>query len=82
MLGVFDAGSNLLGVVEALDDVERNPERHQLRGLVDDIVGAVEDQVPQDRGNDDAERFFEGVQDGLATSEGHEDGVSEADEHG
>ena len=82
VLGMLHSGGDLLGVVEALDDVERDLEGDQLGGLVDDVVGAVEDEVPQDGGHDQVERVVDGVQDGLAAGEGHEDGVREADEHG
>ena len=46
VFGMLDSGRNLLGVVEALDDVERDPEWHQLGRLVHDVIGAVEEQVP------------------------------------
>ena len=52
VFGVFDTGGNFLGVVEALDDVEGDSEGHQLRGLVDDVIGTVEDQVPENSGDD------------------------------
>ena len=52
VFGVFDTGGNFLGVVEALDDVEWDSEGHQLGGLVNNVVRAVEDQVPENSGDD------------------------------
>ena len=51
MFGMLHSGSNLLGVVEALDYVEWDPEWHQLGRLVHDVIGAVEEQVPQHGGD-------------------------------
>ena len=51
VFGMLHTGSNLLGVVETLDDVEWDPEWHQLGRLVHNVIGAVEEQVPQHCGN-------------------------------
>ena len=82
VLGMLDSGRDFLRVVKTLDDVERDLEWDQLGGLVDDVVGAVEDQVPEDRSHDKVERVVDGIQDRLPAGEGHEDRVRETDEHG
>ncbi len=51
MFCVFDTSGNLLWVVKTLDDVERDPEGHKLGSLVDNVVGTVEDQVPENSGD-------------------------------
>ena len=59
MFGMLHTGSNLLGVVEALDDVEWDSEWHQLGRLVHNVIGAVEEQVPQHCGDNlDMKMFF------------------------
>lgn len=81
VLGMLDSGRDFLRVVKTLDDVERDLEWDQLGGLVDDVIGAVEYQVPEDRSHDKVEGVVDGIQDRLPAGEGHEDRVRETDEH-
>ncbi len=38
------------------------PERHELGSLVDDVVGAVEEEVPENGSDDNVKRLVKGVQ--------------------